>query len=166
MRSKPAPTTERSLAYLALAIVGIGLTVTGLRPESWRFFNWQSAVLFKQATGYLLLALFAFLACYGWWRRQGAPFATKLRPAALHHWAGVAAAAGLLAHMGNRPAGMLLALLGLAALATISGAVRTHLGPKASAAVSKTLLLTHMVSATLAFGLSLAHVYFVYIYTA
>lgn len=164
-RSRGRRGDSRLAACVLASVLLLELAVHFLR-DALLLHPLQASVLFKQASGYTMLALMLFAMGFGWLRRRPA-FATRVRGLGeLHQFGGLLLLLLLGLHAGRGPAGFLLLLFHAFAVACAAGALRALLGPRLGRVASTFLLAVHIGLACLVSAAALVHVYFVYAYTA
>jgi hypothetical protein len=165
-RLRPLPTEDRRLAWCVLAVVVLVETAMQFFPRAMLFSPLQASVLFKQLSGYTLLALMVFAMSFGWVRRRPALARHQRLLNELHQLAGLVILMLLALHIGQQPRGFLLFGFHAMAVAVTAGAVRSLLGRRAGRRLALALLGVHISLACLVAASVPLHLYLVYAYTA
>lgn len=158
----PAPTLAWcvlvTIVVLEVALLGFGQRL-----------HWsavQGTLLFRQVTGYAMLALLALAFAFGALRRVPALAQRVLLLNDVHQFAGLLLLMLLGFHIGEAPRGFLLYTFHALAIGLAAGALRAVGGRRMHRRLATGLLTVHIgVSCLLAAG-ALVHLYFVYAYTA
>lgn len=165
----PVRRAAQRLPFLPACVLALAvalLATAWLAPSALRQHPAQATVLFKQLTGYAMLALLAFCMVLGALRRRPAFAAHHAAVGRLHQAAGLLLLLLLAAHLGQVPRGFLGGMLVVLLVATAAGALRALLGSRAPARLARVLLVVHVVLSCLVTGAVLVHLYLVYAYTA
>lgn len=164
----PVRRPTRRLPLLPACVLGLvlGLLATAwVAPDVLRQHPVQATVLFKQLTGYAMLALLIFCMALGVLRRRPLLARHQATVARLHQAAGLLLLLLLASHLGQVPRGFLAAVLVALLAATAAGALRALLGSRAPARLGRALLAVHVGLSCLGVAAVLVHLYLVYAYT-
>ena len=154
------------LAWCVLATVLLAEVALRFFPHALLLHPVQGSVLFKQLSGYTMVALMAGAMGFGWLRRRPALAVHHRLLGDIHQFGGLLLLVLLSLHVATRPSGFLLAMFHAIAIAQAAGALRALLGPRAGRRVGTTLLAVHITLSCLVCAAVLLHLYFVYAYTA
>jgi hypothetical protein len=154
------------LAWCVLATVLLAEAALGFFPQAMLLHPVQGTVLFKQLSGYAMVALMAGAMAFGWLRRRPSLAARHRLLGDVHQFGGLLLLLLLSLHVATRPGGFLLGLFHAIAIAQGAGALRALLGSRLGRSVSTTLLAVHITLSCLASAAVVLHLYFVYAYTA
>lgn len=160
---------RRPVAWLPLFVLLIVILLEAaamLRPQALQLHPAQNSVLFKQVSGYSMLALMAFAIAFGWLRRLPALARQQARLKEAHLVSGLLILALLALHLVNVPLGYLSVVFHAMALAIAAGALRSVLGPRLGPKACVVLLVSHIGLSCAVVAAGLVHVYLVYAYTA
>ena len=161
-----APGMTRGAALATVVASSLLAAALALLPSAGALHPVQHTVVFKQLTGYALVALLGFLLLLGVWRGQ----LRRPGPAAVlmfaHQVAGLAMLVLVAGHVGAAPSGylraVLLLVLGTCALGALRQLAAGRLPPRAL----RGLAVAHIAMGCLIASAALVHIYFVYAYTA
>src|SRR5690606_18970800 len=96
-------------AWCVLLVLAVLEVAVLLAPQALQLHPLQQGVAFKQASGYTMLGLLAFAMGFGWLRRRPALARHQAALHSAHQLAGLVLLVLLAAHLGQAPAGFLLA---------------------------------------------------------
>jgi hypothetical protein len=165
-RTRSRTRGDRRIASSVLAAVLLLELALALFPEALRLGPVQDTPLFKQVSGYAMVALLVLAMAFGWLRRAPALAAHVRTCGDLHQFGGLLLVLLLAFHAGGTPAGFLRFTFHAMALAVVAGALRALLGQRLGRRGSGALLLVHVSVSCLVSVAALVHLYFVYAYTA
>lgn len=164
-----AKRARRPIAWLPLFVLLIVVLLEAaalLRPQALQLHPVQSTVLFKQVSGYAMLALMAFAMSFGWLRRRPALAGHQARLKEVHLVCGLLLLALLALHLVSVPLGYLSFVFHGMAIAIAAGALRVVAGPRLGPKGCVVLLALHIGLSCAVVASGLVHVYLVYAYTA
>lgn len=164
-RRHPAVSAPR-LPWLVLGAVLVLELVAACFPAALLLHPAQSSVLFKQISGYTMLTLLTFAIAFGGLRRLPSLAKRQRELNRLHQIAGLALLLLLASHVGASPKGFLLYVFHALAFGMAAGSLRAVFGARVGARGAATLLVLHIGLACLVGAGALAHLYFIYVYTA
>ena len=169
----PPPATLRKrrkvdlrLAWCVLATVLLAEFALLSFPQALLLHPLQGSVLFKQVSGYAMVALVAFAMAFGWLRRRPALAVHHRLLGDVHQFGGLLVLLLVALHAAARPGGFLLLVFHAVAIAQAAGALRVLFGSKLGRRAATTLLALHITLSCLVSAAALVHLYFVYAYTA
>ena len=167
-RAVRAPARARDPRLAACVLLVVVLLEVALRfyPDALQLHPFQKTVLFKQISGYSMLALMAFAMTFGWLRRRPALARHHARLNEVHQVSGLLLLALLGFHLGHTPVGFLHYMFQALALSVAAGALRAILGRRIGARGGQALLVVHIAGSCLLAAGALVHLYLVYAYTA
>lgn len=163
-RVRTGPHEDLRLARWALLAVILLEAAVLFTPQALLVHPVQTSSLFKQFSGYSMIALLAFAMGFGWLRRQPAMARRQKALNAIHQAAGLVLLLLLASHVGTRPSGFLLFMFHAMAIGLGAGALRAVLGAGAPRKLATGLLATHIGMTCLVSAAVLLHLYFVYAY--
>lgn len=152
-------------ACVLLVVVLLALAVRYM-PDALQLHPFQKTVLFKQVSGYAMLALMVFAMTFGWVRRRPGMARHHARLNELHQVSGLLLLVLLGAHLGHTPVGFLHYMFHALTLSVAAGALRAALGRRAGIKGGQILLTLHIAGSCLLAAGALVHLYLVYAYTA
>lgn len=161
-----AAKNPRLAVCVLLTVVLLELALWLAPPSMLVLHPFQKTVLFKQLSGYSMLALMVFAVSFGALRRLPALAGRQAAMNGLHQVAGLLLLLLLAAHLVQAPAGFLRLTFHAIAIGTAAGALRTVYGRRMGRARSNALLAVHVALSCLVFTSALVHLYLVYAYTA
>ena len=162
-------TARRPIAWLPLFVLLIVLLLevaVVFVPTALQLHPVQKSVLFKQVSGYSMLALMTFAMLFGWLRRLPALAGQQARLKEAHLVSGLLILALLALHLVQVPIGYLSCVFHAMALGITAGALRAVLGPRLGPKGCVALLATHIGLSCIVVAAALVHIYLVYAYTA
>lgn len=167
-RARPRTARARDPRLAACVLLVVVLLELALRfaPDALQLHPFQKTVLFKQLSGYTMLALMAFSMAFGWLRRRPALARHHARLNEVHQVSGLLLLALLGFHLGQTPVGFLHAMFHALAVAVAAGALRAMLGRRIGAKGGQALLVVHIAGSCAVAAGALVHLYLVYAYTA
>lgn len=161
-----ATKNPRLALCVLLTVIALELALWLAPPSLLVLHPFQKTVLFKQLSGYSMLALMVFAVSFGGLRRLPALAGWQARLNGLHQVAGLLLLVLLALHLGQSPAGFLRYTFHAIAIGTAAGAVRNVYGRRIGRAGSNVLLAVHVALSCLVVTGALVHLYLVYAYTA
>jgi len=161
-----APVEASRLPWLVLGAVLLLELAALVFPAALQLHPVQSSLLFKQVTGYTMLALLTFAIVFGALRRLPSMVKRQRELNHFHQIAGLALLLLLATHLGQSPKGFLLYVFHAMALGLAAGSLRAVLGARIRSRSAATLLGLHIGLTCLVAAGALAHLYFIYVYTA
>ena len=154
------------LAWCVLATVLLAEVALRFFPQAMLLHPVQGSVLFKQISGYLMVALMACAMGFGWLRRRPALAAHHRLLGDIHQFGGLLILLLLSLHVATRPSGFLVLMFHAIAIAQAAGALRALFANRLGRSVATALLTVHIALSCLVSAAVLLHLYFVYAYTA
>jgi len=154
------------LAWCVLVTVLLAQFALLSFPQALLLHPLQGSVLFKQVSGYAMVALMAAAMAFGWLRRHPALAVHHRTLNDVHQFGGLLLLLLLALHVATRPSGFLLLMFHAVAVAQAAGALRALFGTRLGRKVSTALLALHISLSCLVSAAVLVHLYFVYAYTA
>lgn len=170
-RARPAPVRVRRASQARLGgcvLVMVLLLEAALLffPERLALDPLQAAPWAKQLTGYAMVTLMALAMVFGPLRRLPALARHQAVLNEWHQFSGLLLLMLLAFHMGHAPRGFLQYTFHVLAIGVAAGGLRSVLGTRASRALARTLLVTHISLSCLVAAGAVLHLYLVYAYTA